>query len=303
MECRNPDAVRDQILEVRDLCYSYKAENGTLTPVIRNVSLSVQRGSFVAILGHNGSGKSTFAKLLNMILTPQSGSLRIDGTETLREDITEEEIFALRRKIGMVFQNPDNQMVATIVEEDVAFGPENIGIPPEEIRQRVDSALRAVNMTEFAKHSPSQLSGGQKQRIAIAGILALLPDCIVFDEPTSMLDPAGRAEVMDTILKLNREKGITVLLITHYMDEAVQADRVLVMDHGSFILDGTPREVFSQVEKIKEVGLDVPQVTELMYRLHKDAHLEVPYDILHSREAVDALKLLYAKENGGSALG
>ena len=293
----------DTIIEAKNLCFSYKGENGSENPVIKNVSFSVEKGSFVAVLGHNGSGKSTLAKLLNLILTPKSGSLKIGGIETAREDITDEEIYELRRKIGMVFQNPDNQLVATIVEEDIAFGPENLGIPPKEIRQRVDEALRAVNMTEFAHHSPSQLSGGQKQRIAIAGILAMLPECIVFDESTAMLDPAGRAEVMDTIERLNREKGITVLLITHYMDEAVRADRVLVMNHGEICLDDTPRKVFSQVEILKKIGLDVPQVTELMYRLSKDAHFDVPRDILHSDEAVAALRALWLKQQKGGDRG
>lgn len=293
----------DTIIEAKNLCFSYKGENGSENPVIKNVSFSVEKGSFVAVLGHNGSGKSTLAKLLNLILTPKSGSLKIGGIETAREDITDEEIYELRRKIGMVFQNPDNQLVATIVEEDIAFGPENLGIPPKEIRQRVDEALRAVNMTEFAHHSPSQLSGGQKQRIAIAGILAMLPECIVFDESTAMLDPAGRAEVMDTIERLNREKGITVLLITHYMDEAVRAGRVLVMNHGEICLDDTPRKVFSQVEILKKIDLDVPQVTELMYRLSKDAHFDVPRDILHSDEAVEALRTLWLKQQKGGDRG
>ncbi len=287
------------IIEAKNLNFSYKGEGGQSYPVIRDVSLSIERGSFVAILGHNGSGKSTLAKLLNLVLTPDSGSLCIDGAETMREDLTDDDVYALRRKIGMVFQNPDNQLVATIVEEDIAFGPENLGIPPKEIRQRVDDALQAVNMTEFARHSPSQLSGGQKQRVAIAGIIAMLPDCIIFDESTAMLDPAGRAEVMETIERLNKEKGITILLITHYMDEAVKADRVVVMNQGEIYLDDTPRSVFSQVEKLKAVGLDVPQVTDLCYRLAHDAGYQIPTDLLHSDEAVEAIMQLYRQGNCG----
>lgn len=288
----------NNIIEAENLCFSYKNEDGGALPVIRNISISIEQGSFVAILGHNGSGKSTFAKLCNMILTPDSGRLSVGGVDVTRDDLTEDDIYQLRRKIGMVFQNPDNQLVATIVEEDIAFGPENIGIPPAEIRQRVDDALKAVNMTEFARHSPSQLSGGQKQRIAIAGIIAMLPDCIIFDESTAMLDPIGRAEVMDTIERLNREKGITVLLITHYMDEALRADRVVVMNRGEIFLDDTPRRVFSQVEKLKSVGLDVPQVTALVNCLREEAGFEIPADILHSAEAVEALKALYLKKGG-----
>ncbi|MCQ2431451.1 MAG: energy-coupling factor transporter ATPase [Clostridia bacterium] len=292
---------KNYIIDAKNLCFSYKNEDGDPLPVIKNVSLAVEKGSFVAVLGHNGSGKSTLAKLLNLVLTPDSGSLVIDGCETMRDDLTDADIYDLRRKIGMVFQNPDNQLVATIVEEDIAFGPENLGIPPKEIRTRVDEALKAVNMTEFAHHSPSQLSGGQKQRIAIAGIIAMLPDCIIFDESTAMLDPAGRAEVMDTIERLNKEKGITVLLITHYMDEAVRADRVVVMNHGEILLDDAPRHVFSEVEKLKSVGLDVPQVTDLMWRLKKDAGFDLPGDLLHSDEAVEALGKLWKKLSGEEA--
>jgi len=283
----------NNIIEAKNLCFSYKNEDGGAIPVIRDVTFSVERGSFVAILGHNGSGKSTLAKLLNLVLTPDSGALTVGGTDVMRDDLTDEDIYRLRQSIGMVFQNPDNQLVATIVEEDIAFGPENLGIPPKEIRQRVDDALAAVNMTEFAHHSPSQLSGGQKQRIAIAGIIAMLPDCIIFDESTAMLDPIGRAEVMDTIERLNREKGITVLTITHYMDEAIRADRVIVMNHGEIYLDDTPRKVFSQVEKLKSVGLDVPQVTDLVHRLKTEAGFAIPDDLLHSAEAVDTLVKLY----------
>jgi len=285
--------MKEQIIQAKNLCFSYKNEDGKPLPVIKNLTFSIERGSFVCILGHNGSGKSTLAKLLNLVLTPDSGELSVGGIDVMRENLTEEDIYNLRRRIGMVFQNPDNQLVATIVEEDIAFGPENLGIEPEEIRQRVDDALAAVNMTEFARHSPSQLSGGQKQRIAIAGIIAMLPDCIIFDESTAMLDPIGRAEVMDTIEYLNRERGITVLHITHYMDEAVRADRVMVVDHGEIYLDGTPGEVFSHVNELKAAGLDVPQVTALVHRLKTEAGFDLPETILHSADAVAALKAWY----------
>ena len=284
---------KNNIIEAKHLCFAYKSEDGEGTRVIHDVSFAIERGSFTAIIGHNGSGKSTLAKLCNLVLTPDSGSLVIDGVETVRDDLSAEELYALRCKVGMVFQNPDNQLVATIVEEDVAFGPENLGIAAEEIRARVDGALADVNMTEFAKHSPSQLSGGQKQRVAIAGIIAMLPDCIILDESTAMLDPQGRAEVMATIERLNREKGITVILITHYMDEAVKADRVIVMNRGEIYLDGAPSCVFTQVEALKEVGLDVPQVTELIWRLKNEAGIALPDGILHSDEAVRALMQCY----------
>ncbi len=285
--------MKEQIIQAKNLCFSYKNEDGKPLPVIKNLTFSIERGSFVSILGHNGSGKSTLAKLLNLVLTPDSGELSVGGIDVMRDDLSEEDIYNLRRRIGMVFQNPDNQLVATIVEEDIAFGPENLGIEPEEIRQRVDDALAAVNMTEFARHSPSQLSGGQKQRIAIAGIIAMLPDCIIFDESTAMLDPIGRAEVMDTIEYLNRERGITVLHITHYMDEAVRADRVMVVDHGEIMLDGTPGEVFSHVEQLKSAGLDVPQVTALVHRLKNEAGFDLPDTVLHSADAVELLCALY----------
>ena len=285
--------MKENIIEAKNLCFSYKNEDGNPLPVIKNISFSIERGSFVCILGHNGSGKSTLAKLLNLVLTPDSGELTVGGIDVMRKDLTEEDIYNLRRNIGMVFQNPDNQLVATIVEEDIAFGPENLGIEPDEIRKRVDDALAAVNMTEFARHSPTQLSGGQKQRIAIAGIIAMLPDCIIFDESTAMLDPIGRAEVMDTIEYLNRERGITVLHITHYMDEAVRANRVIVVDHGEIYLDGTPNEVFSHVDMLKEAGLDVPQVTALVHRLKTEAGFDLPECVLHSADAVEALKALY----------
>lgn len=231
--------------------------------VLNNISLSVQEGEFVALLGHNGCGKSTMAKLFNVLLSPQSGTVTIDGITAETED----DIYEIRSRVGLVLQNPDNQLVATVVEEDVAFGPENLGVPPQEIRRRVDSALKAVDMYEYRSHAPHKLSGGQKQRVAIAGIIAMEPRCIVLDEPTAMLDPKGRQEVMDTIRHLNKSMGITIVLITHYMDEAVQADRVIVMDKGSILTQGTPRQVFSKIELLKEHSLDVPQSVELMYTL------------------------------------
>ena len=257
----------DAFIKVEDLSYIYEDGEIGAMPVLKNLSLEIEHGEFVAVLGHNGSGKSTLAKLLNMILIPTGGKIIIDGKEITAEDISEDEIFALRKKIGMVFQNPDNQLVATIVEDDVAFGPENLGVPSAEIRQRVDKALADVGMTRYAKHEPHRLSGGQKQRIAIAGVMAMLPECIIFDESTAMLDPLGRKEVMDSIIKLNREKGITVIMITHYMEEAARADRIVVLDDGLCILDGTPTEVFEQEEKLRACGLAIPQCTELVHRL------------------------------------
>lgn len=256
-------------------------------PVLKDVSISIEKGSFVAVLGHNGSGKSTFAKHINAILVPDEGKVLIEGMDTADE----ENLFEIRQKAGMVFQNPDNQIVATIVEEDVAFAPENLGVPPKEIRQRVDDALKAVKMYDYRKHAPTQLSGGQKQRVAIAGVIAMQPDCIVLDEPTAMLDPQGRQEVMDTIRRLNREKGITVILITHYMEEAAQSDRIIVIDSGKVLMDGTPKEVFSQVETMKSVGLDVPQVTELAHLLHKEG-ITIEKDIISTQECVEALAAL-----------
>ena len=223
----------------------------------------------MVILGHNGSGKSTLAKLLSLILTPTAGKIYVDGDDITREDLADEQLLALRRKVGMVFQNPDNQLVATVVEEDVAFGPENLGVPREEIRRRVDEALATVGMSQYAHHEPHRLSGGQKQRIAIAGIIAMLPECMIFDEATAMLDPVGRREVLATIEELNREKGITVLAITHYMNEAARADRVIVLDDGEILIEGTPAEVFSRPELLKKAGLDVPQCSALVYELQK----------------------------------
>ena len=281
-------------ISASNVWFHYRDEDGaSCSPdILKGVSLDIQKGEFVAILGHNGSGKSTFAKHLNGILLPVKGTVTIDGLNPAEE----EQLFQVRQKVGMVFQNPDNQIVATIVEEDVAFGPENLGIPPAEIRRRVDEALEAVDMTAYRLHSPSQLSGGQKQRVAIAGIIAMRPDCIVLDEPTAMLDPKGRKEVMDTVMKLNKEFGITVILITHYMDEAVKADRVVVMDGGRIAIDGTPKEVFKNVEKMKGLGLDVPQATELAYRLRKKG-FKLPDNILDENECAEAiLKILEVKK-------
>ncbi|MBE6563790.1 MAG: energy-coupling factor transporter ATPase [Ruminococcaceae bacterium] len=282
--------MKTPFIKCENLSFSYTNDDRSVE-VLRDIDLQIDKGSFVAILGHNGSGKSTLAKLFNLILTPASGRLWIDGIEVTSEQFTEEDVLAIRRKIGMVFQNPDNQLVATVVEEDIAFGPENLGVEPGEIRKRVDEALETVGMTAFKKHSPHQLSGGQKQRIAIAGVIAMLPDCIVFDESTAMLDPIGRDDVMRTIRKLNEEKGITVIHITHNMNEAVLADRVVVIDDGVIALDGTPRQVFTQVEKLRSVGLDVPQVTELFYELKNDG-LPLPNGVLDECEGADAFEAL-----------
>ena len=249
-----------------NVSYTYRDEDGDSTAALKGVSFRIDRGEYVAVLGHNGSGKSTLAKLLNVILTPTGGRLTVAG-HGITEDMTEDEVFAVRREVGMVFQNPDNQLVATVVEEDVAFGPENLGIPREEMRMRVDDALRTVGMYELRGSQPHRLSGGQKQRVAIAGVIAMMPKCIVFDESTAMLDPQGRAEVMRTIRRLNEDFGMTVLHITHYMDEAVMADRILVVNDGEIYCDGTPKEVFANVEMLRKVGLDVPQGRELLYEL------------------------------------
>lgn len=256
------------IIRTKELVYEYirRDEEGNvegITTAVDKVNLDVQAGEFIAILGHNGSGKSTLAKHINAILNPTEGTVWVDGMDTAEE----EHIWDIRQRAGMVFQNPDNQIIGQVVEEDVGFGPENMGVSTKEIWERVEESLRAVGMYEYRRHSPNKLSGGQKQRVSIAGVLAMHPKCIVLDEPTAMLDPRGRTEVMETIQKLNREKGITIILITHYMDEAVQAGRVIVMDEGNVLMDGPPRQVFSQVERLKKHALDVPQATELCYRL------------------------------------
>lgn len=257
--------IMDNIIEIKNVTYQYTDEDSIFTAV-NNINLNIERGSFTVILGHNGSGKSTLAKLLNGLNKPTSGDVLVDGINTKDEE-TELEV---KRRVGMVFQNPDNQLIASIVEEDVAFGPENLGLSPTEIRTRVDDALKSVGMYEFRKSTPHRLSGGQKQRIAIAGIIAMMPSCLVLDEPTAMLDPKGRVEIINTLLHLNKEKGITIVLITHYMEEAEKADRVIVMNDGEIINDGTPKTVFQNVKQLKEVGLDVPQTTELLYALNQN---------------------------------
>lgn len=258
------------IIEFNNVDFSYVSEDENekeiRIPVLKNLNFNIEKGSFTAILGHNGSGKSTIAKLTNGILVPDKGSVVVEGMSTSDED----KIFDIRAKVGMVFQNPDNQIVSSIVEEDVAFGCENLGIPPEECRKRVDDALETVGMSEFALKSPSKLSGGQKQRVAVAGIIAMKPDCIVLDEPTAMLDPSGRREVIQTIMRLNKEEGITIVLITHYMDEAVKADRVIIFDGGEIKLDGTPKQVFAESDEVKALGLDIPQSTQLVEMMKKD---------------------------------
>lgn len=274
----------EDLLRTVHLEFSYPSEEGEPVPALRGVDLAVPEGQFLAVLGHNGSGKSTLAKHFNAILLPTGGKVYALGIDTADED----RVYDIRQNIGMVFQNPDNQIVATVVEEDVAFALENLGVPPAEIRQRVDEALKTVGMYEYRLHAPHQLSGGQKQRVAIAGILAMRPRCIVLDEPTAMLDPRGRREVLETILRLNRENGVTVVLITHFMSEAVQAGRVVVIDHGAVLLDGSPRGVFSHVKALRETGLDVPQATELADMLRNDG-FPLPNGILTAEECVGAL--------------
>lgn len=274
------------LIEFKNVNFSYVVdddeENKVTVDVLKNFNLTIEKGSFVAILGHNGSGKSTTAKLINGINIAQSGEVIVDGQKVEDNDT----IFDIRRKVGMVFQNPENQIVSSIVEEDVAFGVENLGVEPKEIRERVDNALKTVGMYEHRLKAPNKLSGGQKQRVAVAGIIAMKPMCIVLDEPTAMLDPSGRREVMNTVKKLNKEEGITIVLITHYMDEAVQADRVVVMDDGQIKLDDTPRNVFAKVDEIKALGLDVPQSTELVYRLG----IKCENTVLNANECVDLFK-------------
>lgn len=279
------------IIETRDLVFDYirRDEEGNvegITTAVDNVSLSVKQGDFIAILGHNGSGKSTLAKHFNAILYPTEGTVFVDGMDT-RDD---EKLWDVRREAGMVFQNPDNQIIGQIVEEDVGFGPENLGVPTEEIWQRVEESLKAVGMYEFRKYAPGKLSGGQKQRVSIAGVIAMHPKCIVLDEPTAMLDPLGRKEVIRAVRALNDVEGITIILITHYMEEIIHADKVFVMDQGKVALQGTPREIFSQVEKLKELRLDVPQVTMLAHEL-KEKGLDIPEGILTKEELIEALHL------------
>ena len=272
------------MIKAEHLTFCYPDEPADHPPVLDDINLEIEAGSFVAILGHNGSGKSTLAKHMNALLTPTAGKLWVEGLDTADP----ENLLAVRGKVGMVFQNPDNQIVASVVEEDVAFGPENLGVPPAEIRQRVDTALHMVGMYDLREHSPHLLSGGQKQRVAIAGIIAMMPRCIVLDEPTAMLDPIGRKEVLRTIQTLNRESDVTVVLITHHMDEAAQAGRLIVMDHGRVIADGPPREVFQDVEGLRSVGLTVPEPVELLYELRR-AGLNVPLDALTVEECAAAI--------------
>lgn len=283
----------EKFIEAKDITFSYvneMEEPPVKTTVFENLSLDIYQGEFVAILGHNGSGKSTLAKCFNAINIPQSGEVLVNSM-SIRD---QEKLLDIRQCVGMVFQNPDNQIVATIVEEDVAFALENMGVEPAEIRRRVDESLKTVGMYEYREHAPHKLSGGQKQRVAIAGILAMRPECILLDEPTAMLDPRGRREVLKTIKELNKNSGVTIVLITHYMDEAVQADRVVVMDNGRIVLDDKPKKIFSQVQKLKALGLDVPQVTELVYTLNADG-FDLDPEIITEDECVDALYELLKK--------
>ncbi len=288
--------IKMKIIKGKDLVYEYikftdEGEAEAKVRAVDGVEIEAEPGDFIAILGHNGSGKSTLAKHLNAILTPTEGTLYVDGKDTRDEN----SLWQIRQTAGMVFQNPDNQIIGTVVDEDVAFGPENMGVPVEELWKRVEKSLRAVGMWEYRSHSPNKLSGGQKQRIAIAGIVAMQPKCIVLDEPTAMLDPVGRREVIRTVMELNRTQHVTVILITHYMEEAILADRVMVMDSGKVILQGTPREVFSKVEFMREHRLDVPQVTQLAWEL-KRAGLDLPDGILTTEELADALDAIRGGE-------
>ena len=273
------------IIHIEKISFTYPEEEGRETfAALDGVTLDIEAGSFVAVLGHNGSGKSTLAKHMNAGLLPTGGKVYVDGMDTWDEEV----LLEIRRRVGMVFQNPDNQIVANVVEEDVAFGPENLGVPTEEIRRRVDAALKAVGMESFLLHAPHNLSGGQKQRIAIAGIIAMEPKCIVLDESTAMLDPSGRREVLDTVRRLNREKGITIVLITHHMNEAAMADRVVVMDDGHVVMDGKPREILTRMEDLRAIGLDVPHTVELLHGLREDG-FDVPLDALTVEECADAV--------------
>ena len=277
----------EKMIEIKGLHSRYESENGDTKPkedVLKGIDLNIGRGEFVAVLGHNGCGKSTLAKHINAILLPTEGTVTVDGIDTKDDS----RLFDLRQRAGMVFQNPDNQIIGTVVEEDVGFGPENMGVPTEKIWERVDESLKKTGMTSYRYHSPNKLSGGQKQRVAIAGVMAMRPKCIVLDEPTAMLDPNGRKEVLEAVSDLNRREGVTVILITHYMEEVVHADKVYVMDNGEVVMQGTPREIFSQVETLKEYRLDVPQVTLLAHELHK-AGVDVPEGILTTEELVNAL--------------
>ena len=274
-----------EMIKTQDLAFTYPGtEDQMNTRALRGVDVTIERGSFVVILGHNGSGKSTLAKTFNAVLLPSGGKVYVEGMDTMDESL----LLEIRRRVGMVFQNPDNQIVANVVEEDVAFAPENLGVPSEEIRKRVDDALEAVGMTQFVKHAPHLLSGGQKQRIAIAGVLAMKPECIVLDEATAMLDPIGRREVLAAVEKLNREQGITVVLITHHMNEAEHADRVIVMNDGLVVMDGKPREVFTRKKELEDIGLAVPDTVSLLFSL-REAGMDVPVDAITVEECADAI--------------
>ena len=281
----------DSIISVRNVTYEYREEE-TVYAAVKDLSLEIERGSFTVILGHNGSGKSTLAKMLNGLNKPTSGDVLVDGINT-KDEATEIEV---KRKVGMVFQNPDNQIIASIVEEDVAFGPENLGLEPAEIRRRVDNALKAVDMYDFRESTPHRLSGGQKQRIAIAGIMAMEPECLVLDEPTAMLDPKGRAEIISTLHRLNSEKGITIVLITHYMEEAENADRVIVMNDGKIIADNVPKVIFSDVKTLKSVGLDVPQTAELLYSLKENGFPVDTHALSVKEAAAEIIKAMRSEE-------
>ena len=274
-----------EMIKTQDLAFTYPGtEDQVNTRALRGVDVTIERGSFVVILGHNGSGKSTLAKTFNAVLLPSGGKVYVEGMDTMDESL----LLEIRRRVGMVFQNPDNQIVANVVEEDVAFAPENLGVPGAEIRKRVDDALEAVGMTQFVKHAPHLLSGGQKQRIAIAGVLAMKPECIVLDEATAMLDPIGRREVLAAVEKLNREQGITVVLITHHMNEAEHADRVIVMNDGLVVMDGKPREVFTRKKKLEDIGLAVPDTVSLLFSL-REAGMDVPVDAITVEECADVI--------------
>lgn len=278
----------EPFIKIENLSYLYEDDSVDNSPALEGLSLEITKGEFVAVLGHNGSGKSTLAKLLNMILTPTKGKIIIDGKDITSEALSDDDVLSLRRTVGMVFQNPDNQLVATIVEDDVAFGLENLGIPSDEIRRRVDEALSDFGMIEYAKHEPHRLSGGQKQRVAIAGVMAMRPECVIFDESTAMLDPLGRKEVLDSILKLNREKQVTVIMITHYMDEAALADRIVVLNDGKMLIDGTPSEVFEQEQMLLDAGLAIPQCTELVHRL-RDSGIVLDGDCVDLDDCVELI--------------
>ena len=278
----------EPFIKIENLSYLYEDDSVDNSPALEELSLEITKGEFVAVLGHNGSGKSTLAKLLNMILTPTKGKIIIDGKDITSEALSDDDVLSLRRTVGMVFQNPDNQLVATIVEDDVAFGLENLGIPSDEIRRRVDEALSDFGMLEYAKHEPHRLSGGQKQRVAIAGVMAMRPECVIFDESTAMLDPLGRKEVLDSILKLNREKQVTVIMITHYMDEAALADRIVVLNDGKMLIDGTPSEVFEKEQMLLDAGLAIPQCTELVHRL-RDSGIVLDGDCVDLDDCVELI--------------